>query len=762
MNQVTPIAPPKNRVRIYIERFIFLLRNFLAGLRTRRVPVMLQMSNVECGAAALAMILNYHGYKVSVSDCMRQTSIGRDGLSASSIAKAGRQYGLAVKAFAIENIKDFQYVALPAIVHWEFDHFVIVEKWQFNKITLIDPAIGRVEIDHATFGKKFTGIVLTLQPGAAFHARQQQEPSMFRKYVSAMLKMPGVTTAISQVLLASICVQLVGITFPFITQIVVDRVLPYRLSNTFTILGIGLIFLIITFTVISYLRSTLLIYLRGKLDMHLMMSFLGHMLRLPASFFEQRSTGDLVMRLGSNAHIRNALSEQAVSAIFDGSLTIGYLTFITWRDPFLGMTSAVLGALHVLVVWSNTKRLEKMARQNLQTNAEEQGYLVEILSGVKTVKAIGAEQAVFEHWTNLFNKYLNVTLNMMQLSARLNTVVTTLNITAPLLLLWIGAQRVLSGNLSLGEMLALNAIALAFLRPLTALVRNAQELKIAGTHLERIRDVLDTELEQHGAAHKELPKLNGHIQFDAVSFRYSDDSPLVLQDISFEIRPKQKIAIVGHTGSGKTTLAMLMLGLYEPASGTILYDGQSAQQFDYSQLREQFGVVLQDSFLFDMSIRQNVALGNPDMPLEQVIHACKLAVIHDDIMRMPLGYETRVGENGESVSGGQKQRISLARALVHNPKLLLLDEATSHLDQATERVIDDNLNQLSSTRIVIAHRLSTVINADHILVMHQGKLVEQGTHQTLLEKNQYYAALIRYEKKHDLTKNRLEAVSNTA
>jgi ABC-type bacteriocin/lantibiotic exporter with double-glycine peptidase domain len=313
---------------------------------------------------------------------------------------------------------------------------------------------------------------------------------------------------------------------------------------------------------------------------------------------------------------------------------------------------------------------------------------------------------------------------------------------SPLLLLWLGAWQVLNGAMSLGTMLALNALAAAFLMPLASLVTNGQRVQVVGAYLERIADVLDAEPEQDLQAVQATPPLTGQIELKQVSFGYAPNAPLVLRDVSVTIEPGQKVAIVGRSGSGKSTLAKVLLGLYTPTEGAILYDGMPLQQLNYRTLRSQCGVVLQDAFLFSGSIRQNIAFNDPTLSLDHVVHAAQLAAIHDEILGMPMAYETLVAEGGSGLSGGQRQRLSLARSLAHQPTILLLDEATSHLDVVTENLVDQNLSQLACTRIVIAHRLSTVRNADLILVVENGMIMEQGTHGELLAREGHYATLV--------------------
>jgi ABC-type bacteriocin/lantibiotic exporter with double-glycine peptidase domain len=379
-------------------------------------------------------------------------------------------------------------------------------------------------------------------------------------------------------------------------------------------------------------------------------------------------------------------------------------------------------------------------QRDLLAQAESQSYLVETLTGILTVKASGCEDLSFNHWSNLFFRQLHVSLQRHHLAAGIDTAMLALRVGSPLVLLWVGALLVLNGTISLGTMLALNAIAIAFLVPLNSLVTSGQRLQLVGAHLERLVDVLAAAPEQKLDGVKTAPPLTGRIEFKQVNFRYDPHAPFVLRDISLEIAPGEKIAIVGRSGSGKSTLAKLLLGLYPPTEGEILYDGISLATLNWRTLRSQLGVVLQEPFLFSGSIRQNIAVNDTNIDLEQVVRAAKLAAIHDDIVQLPMGYETRIAEGGAGLSGGQRQRLAIARALVRQPAILLLDEATSHLDTLTESLVEHNLSQLGCTRIAIAHRLSTIRNANAIFVVDRGTIVESGSHEQLLARQGYYAS----------------------
>ncbi len=705
-----------------------------------RVPVRLQLNAVECGAACLAMILSYYGRPTRVVECRDRMGIGRDGVHAETIAKTARTYGLRVKAYSIENLADFKYVPLPAIAHWDFSHFIVIERWSPRWVEIIDPGLGRRRLTAAEFAASFTGVVLTFEPGSQFERCAPKTQKSWRNYlIGYVLDKPGL---LLQIVGSSLLLQVMGLLLPIFTKILVDRVLPLQITSIMPMLALGMAMPILALVVTSYLRSTLLIYLQARIDSRMMLDFCDRLLALPFRFFEQRTTGDLLMRLASNATIRDTLTGQTLSIVLDGAFVLGYLMLLLVQAPIFGLVVLIAGLLQLGLLFSTTGRIHDLMQRDLIAQAESQSYLVETLTGILTVKASGCEDRAFDRWSNLFFNQLHVSLQRDRLAAGIDTAMLAIRAGSPLVLLWVGALLVLNGTMSLGTMLAFNAIAIAFLVPLASLVSNGQRLQLVGAHLERLTDVLAAEPEQKLYGVKAAPLLTGQIELKHVSFRYDPNAPLVLRNISLTIEPGQKIALVGRSGSGKSTLAKLLLGLYLPTTGEILYDGISLQNLNWRSLRSQFGVVLQEPFLFSGSIRQNIMVNNPSISLEQVIQAAKVAEIHEDIVQLPMGYETRIAEGGSGLSGGQRQRLAIARALVHQPAILLLDEATSHLDVLTENLVEQNLSFLGCTRIAIAHRLSTIRNADIIFVVEGGEIVERGSHEQLLAKHGYYSNLI--------------------
>jgi ATP-binding cassette subfamily B protein len=706
------------------------------GQRHRVIPVVQQLTDNECGAACLAMVLGFLGHEVSLEQLRGLCGGGRDGVNARAIIDAGVAMGLrgrGVKA----GIKDLGLLEPgAAILHWDLNHFVVFAGLRDDGIEIVDPSVGRRFVGSEELDASYTGIALLFEPGDLFRKHRRKDP------LHAALRQVAVESGLlRRVAVTSLLLQLFGLALPVLTGQVIDRVIPRGDLQLLTVMMIGLGGLVAFRSVAQLLRGHLLLHLRTRLDASMTVGFLDHMVRLPFGFFQQQSAGDLLMRLNSNVVVRDRLTATALSGMLDGLMVVVYLAVLLLGNRAMALAAVVAGGLDAAIFFLSRRQQRELATRELARASKVHGYEVEMLSAMQTLKSSGCEQRAVERWTNLFVDQLNVQIERDRVGIKLEAVLEAVRSAGPLVILAVGAGEVLGGRLSLGGMLALAAVAGGFLEPLANLIHTLLGLELVRGILERVSDVLEKAPEQDQGARRPVD-LAGAISLDAVSFRYHPHSPTVLEGVNLEIRPGQFVALVGRSGSGKTTLASLMLGLYLPTAGRVLFDGTDLRQLDLGALRRQLGVVGQDLDLFGATVRENISLGDPGLSAEAVEAAARLACVHEEIDSLPLGYDTTLAERGGAISGGQRQRIALARALVRRPAVLLLDEATSALDAATERDVHQALAGLSCTRVVIAHRLSTVRRADLIVVVDAGKIVETGTHQELLERGGAYADLV--------------------
>ena len=719
------------------ERFPALEKLAFSG-RRKRVPFVQQNTASDCGAASLTMVLAYHGKHLRLDDVRKVTGFGRDGADAQALLSAARVFGLRGRGVKVEEVEDLRFLPSGSILHWQFNHFLVFERLTPEGAELVDPAGGRRRVARDELGRSFTGVALAFEPGEDFEP-QEGESRRWGRFFKILREHSAV---LQRIVVTSGMVQLFALAVPLLIGALVDRVIPRGDIQLLGILGAGLA-VIVGFSFLStLLRSFLLLYLRTHLDARMTLDFLDHLVDLPYAFFQQRSAGDLIMRMGSNATVREILTSGALSGVLDGLMVTLYLILLLAASPTMGVLVLLLGAFRVTLFLFTRKKTRDLMSRSLQTEARSQSYQVNLLAGIETLKAAGAEHRSVEQWSHLYVDVLNISLSRGRLQAWVDSTLTALGTASPLVVLVWGGVQVLQGQLTLGTMLALNALAAGFLTPLSTLISNAFQFQLLGSYMDRLEDVLETPREQDPATVKPAPRLKGGIRLENVSFRYGPMAPLAVQDVSIDISPGRFVALVGRSGAGKSTLASLLVGLYSPTDGRILFDGLDLKELELRSVRRQVGVVPQHPYLFGTSLRANITLSDPTLPLARAVEAAKLAHIHDDVIQMPMGYETILADGGASLSGGQRQRIALARALVHRPAILLLDEATSSLDTRTERAIQGELEALRATRIVIAHRLSTIREADLILVMDEGRLVEQGRHEDLLALGGVYASLV--------------------
>ena len=709
----------------------------LSSEARRRIPFVQQLSATECGAACLAMVLGFFGKELPLDEIRDAVGVTRDGVNGRALIEGAATFGLRGRGVALKDPDDLRYIPRGSVLHWEFSHWVVFSRLGRGWVEIMDPAIGRRRVPLDVFSRAFTGVALLFEPGDEFEPEARRGGRLWQTLKTALAG----TGLFPRVLVLSLVLQLFGVAVPLLTSQLVDDVVPRADYHLLDVMIAGVAAMTVFHFVSTLVRGHLLLHLRTLLDTRMTLRFLEHVVSLPYAYFQLRPAGDLIMRLNSNAQVREILTSGALSALLDGVLVLLYLVIMLLVAPVMGLVVAGIGLLDILIFFAARGRQRELATRYLQLDAKSQSYQVELFTSMQTLKAMGSEARAVEHWSRLFVDVLNTALKRGRLGVTVEALSSTLRIGGPIAILAVGAQEVLRGNLSLGTMLSVNALAASFLGPLGNLVTTAMQLTLLGSFLERINDVLDTAPEQTRAV-RPAHQLRGDILLDRVTFAYGPMLPAAVDDVSVHVARGEFIAIVGPSGAGKSTLAQLLLGLHPPSQGRVLYDGVDLRELDLRALRRQLGVVLQQHDLFGATIRANIAMTDPSAPLERVVAAAKLADIHDDIARMPLGYNTPLFDRGASISGGQRQRLALARALVGAPAVLLLDEATSALDARSEERVHRALERVRCTRIVIAHRLSTIVAADRILVMDGGRLVQAGSHDELVQQPGTYRELV--------------------
>jgi ATP-binding cassette subfamily B protein len=729
------VVPPPNTNDVEIE--LPKPRKYKGGRGLwRRYPCIEQQSSSDCGAACLATIGQYYGKTWSLNRLRNLAGVGRSGASLKGLARAAESLGFQVRPVRaslgrLENQKN------PWIAHWQGDHYVVVYWVKRRKVLIADPAQGKRELSRQEFLAGWTGYALLVDPTERLEEVENEKRSLGR-FMGVLWPYKGLGL---QIILISILIQVFALVSPLITQIILDQVVVNKSLTSLHVFALGALLFGLWSLGLSSIRQYLLSFLSNRLDLTLISGFIQHTLKLPLKFFESRRVGDIITRVQENQKIQQFLIGQILLAWLNfvtGFVYLGLMLYYNWQ-----LTVLILGLIPpiLLLTLGSTPFLRKVSRQVFNASADQNSALVEMITGVSTVKAVAAEQELRWRWEDRLTEQLNMRFKAQKLAINLGFMSGLINSIGGTAILWFGAMLVIQDQLTIGQFVAFNMMQGKVIAPVIALAGLWDELQEVLISVERLNDVFDTEPEE--TSQKPLlmlPPLQGQIKFDQVTFRYAEDENNTLENLSFDIQPGQTLAIVGRSGSGKSTLVKLLQALYHPRSGRIWVDGHDLRHVSSQSLRTQMGVVPQECYLFSGTILENITIYREEYTLEQVVEVAKLAEAHSFIQTLPLGYNTKVGERGSSLSGGQRQRVAIARALLGNPRILVLDEATSSLDTESERRFQRNLEQMSRDRttIIIAHRLSTVRNADQILVLDQGVLVEKGNHQQLMETQGLY------------------------
>ena len=712
-----------------------------------RTPAILQMEAAECGAASLAIMLGHHGRNIPLAQLRRECGVSRDGSRASNIVTAARAHGLQAKGFK-KDIAGLRSLRYPYIVFWNFNHFLVVEGYRRGKVYLNDPGSGHRTVMLAEFEESFTGIVLVMEPGPAFQRIGKKE-SVARGLLD---RLRGSAGALLMCVFAALLMVFPGIAYPALLQVFIDKVLIQAHGNWARPVIIGILLTAVLRGVLIRIESGMLRRLQQRLATVFSSGFVSRLLHLPSSYYAQRYAGELSGRIELNDSVADVLSGQLASSIIDGFMLVFYFAVMLQFDRVLTGIGVIFAALNFVVLrWVARMRVDGN-NQQAHLGGKACGVAISGLQTIRTIKASALESDFFERWAGHFARLMNTRQQIDLLNQTLGLLPVFLSGAMTILILAVGSFRVMNGALTIGQLVGFQALMTSFLLPVNNLVSLGSVMQLLETDLSRLDDVLRNPAEAEavslaeasGSWHGKM-RLRGRVELRNVSFGYNPLGAPLIEGLSVIVEPGQRVAFVGASGSGKSTTAKLIAGLYAPSSGEILFDDYPRVMVPREVLTNSLAVVEQDFTLFEGTVSENLTLWDGSLPGESIMRSCRDSLVHDVISAMPGSYGSHLLEGAANLSGGQRQRLELARALASNPSILILDEATSALDAESERLIDQNLRRRGCTCLIAAHRLSTIRECDEIIVLERGRVVERGRHDDLIRAQGTYARLLEAE-----------------
>jgi NHLM bacteriocin system ABC transporter peptidase/ATP-binding protein len=709
-----------------------------------KVPVVMQMEALECGAAALTMVLAYYGLWLPLEQVRKDCGVSRDGSKASNILKAARRYGLKAQGYRFEPESLKEKGTFPCIIHWEFNHFVVLDGFKGNKVYINDPAKGNYYVSMEQFDDSFTGVCMMFEPSEDFVP--SGKPKSIMGFAGKKLR--GAGSAIAFVALTTIITSIMGVINPVFSRIFVDRLLTGVSSSwLYPLIGAMSIVAVISL-IVSWINAIYALKISGKLAVVSNSEYFWHVLQLPMEFFSQRMAGDISMRQSANEGIANTLVQVIAPLFLNTIMMIFYLVAMIKYSPLL--TVIGVGAILINVVMSkiiSAKRIN-ITRVWQRASGKLAGTTVAGIEMIETIKASGAENGFFEKWAGYQAGVNTGTVRYGYINNYLGAIPELVTSLTDIAVLSIGAYLIIKGEFTVGMVMAFQGFMTGFTAPATSIIEASQTIQEMRTDMERVQDVMDypTDIEldcldENG----NYDKIMGAIELRNVTFGYSRLEPPIIENFSVRIEQGQKVAFVGSSGCGKSTLSKLISGLYQPWSGEILFDGKTRDEIPNSVFTGSVAVVDQDIVLFEDTIAANICMWDKSIENFEMILAARDAQLHDDIMQRDGGYSYKLSEGGRDLSGGQRQRLEIARVLASDPTIIIMDEATSALDAKTEQEVVQTISDRGITQLVITHRLSTIRDCDLILVIDKGKIVEMGTHEELYAKGGRYATLVSNE-----------------
>ncbi|WP_164876587.1 peptidase domain-containing ABC transporter [Bacillus cereus] len=701
--------------------------------KNRKIPFVEQLQQTECGLCCVAMILRYYNSNQPISEIRRHLEPGRDGTGLKHLYQLLNDLGFHSRVYktTVEGLKQ---VTLPAILHWDNNHFVILEKIKNNKFYIIDPALGRKTLSENKIESMFSNYVLTTKPTEKFIPITKKN-SVFKTLLPDVFSNKLVFL---KLFLLTFFVSAITLSIPIMIQKLIDGVTIHNTLNINTILLFA--GLLILYGLLLLTRGKYIVDIRALLDRSLLGKVFSHLLKIPYKFFEVRAKGDLLYRINSMNIIRDLLSEKVIGSIMDVSALVFMTFYMLYKSPVLTILVLVLFLISIGFTLFMHSYIKEYTLYEMVERSKLSKIQTEAISAIFTVKVSGIEDNIYNAWKNKLNDVLFRYKKQANLLNVYTTFTQMMQTISPFLVLLLGLKLYTEKNITLGEVIAFYSLAVMFFSYSFSIFQTWNNFIAATNTLERIQDITNEKIEKEGNLSVPNP-IKGDIKLENVTFSYSKYSNPVIKDLSLHIKSGQKVAIVGASGSGKSTLGKLLLGLYTPNSGDIFYDSLNFKGINKKQLRKQIGVVPQEIYLFNESIYDNIRLGHKNVDIHAVKRAAEIAQISDEIEKMPMHYNTLVSDMGLNFSGGQRQRIALAKALLNDPRIMVLDEATSSLDSINEANIANHFKNIGCTCIIIAHRLSTIVDSDIIYVLDDGKIVEQGTHTELMNLQGKYCKL---------------------
>ncbi|KVP21719.1 peptidase domain-containing ABC transporter [Burkholderia multivorans] len=694
----------------------------------RPLPIMLQTQAAECGLVCVGMVASYFGHDLDLVSLRRRFSPSLKGATLADVMLIAHRLGLASRALRLE-LDELSQLRRPCLLHWDMNHFVVLKSVSRGKITIHDPARGRCDVPMSEVSDHFTGVALELLPSPSFKRAQARESISMARLIGTVT---GIRTTLAQVLLLSAALEVFGIVTPFYMQWVMDQVLVSADADLLTLLGIGFLLVVLFHNAVSALRSWVITWFSSLLGVQWTASVCSHLFRLPLAYFEQRHIGDVVSRFGSIGTIQSTLTTQFIGALLDGVMAAVTLGMLFLYSPMLTWLVIGLFVLYGMIRWVSYRPFRQANEEHIVYAARAQSNLLESIRGVQAVKLANHQDIRVAAYANAVVETTNKNVAIQRLSIGFSTLQGVISGAGRVVLVWIAAKHVLDGQFSAGMLVAYVSFADQFMSRGAALIGTIIDFRMLRLHGERLADIVLTDIEgdmEAKVAHAPGTRDDAEppaVSVRGVSFRYGETEPWVLENCSFSVAPGESIALVGPSGHGKTTMAKLMLGLLTPEQGSVCIDGVDIRKFGLQPYRDLIGCVMQDDILFAGSIADNICFFDPQPDQARIEEVARLAQIHEDIVAMPMGYQSLVGDMGSSLSGGQCQRVLLARAFYRKPAILMLDEATSHLDVERERMINDAVRAMNVTRIIIAHRPETIRSADRVIELRNGRAQEIG------------------------------------